>query len=114
MQILKKLLHPETLTDDDRRARRRRWQDRWSAKANRFWLAVLTVLWVWVSLTLSHQQNVADDTRIESISQRCELISTINSTALRLGVPYDSEDLGDLRDLEAKCRKTLRVAQSNR
>lgn len=113
-RFFRSIFHPEIPTEDERRERRRRFRDRLEARASRFWLALLTALWIWVSLTLTHQQDVANGDRVDGIQQRCDLVRTINNTAHRLGVPADAEELQDLHELELRCLQSLAEAKAKR
>lgn len=73
MLWLKTRLHPEALGQGDRRNKPRRRSDRRRENIQKFWLACLTGLWIWMAISLQHNQAEIEKVAQGSISQRCHL-----------------------------------------
>jgi hypothetical protein len=68
-------------------------------------MLIITVLWLWLALTVKHQNTVRDRDRKDGTHQRCELTQTIIDTAVDLGVPPRSPKIDRLRILLVQCKK---------
>lgn len=53
---IRHLFAPDKLPEEgDRRDRKRRREDEWRIRLNRGWLAALTILWLWLAVTVDDQ-----------------------------------------------------------
>lgn len=104
---MKTHMHPESL-GGDRRARPRRRSDRRRDALRIAWLAALTALWLWMALTIKHDQATISRVGRDNVSQRCALTRTLLGLAQR-GGPEFAAPLA--RDYEA-CARLLSKAKT--
>jgi hypothetical protein len=103
---MKTNLHPEAL-GGERRARPRRRTDRRKDTLRSVWLAGLTVVWVWMALSIRHDQSTIAHVARDNVLQRCELTRTLVGLARRGGPEFSAP----LEHNYRACRKLLNTAK---
>ena len=89
----------------DRRGLDRRRKDRRSNIIDRGWLGLLTILWVYVAISLGAKQGQIDDARVAGTSQRCELTREILRTLQDFNVQHARQER--IRLVYNKCLRLL-------
>lgn len=90
---LRHIVVPDELPEGERRDERRRREDRWRIRLNRFWVAAITIIVLWAALTAKSQ---IADLKHESKLRAQETAKRVNETC----TINENKQLRDVLNLE--------------
>jgi hypothetical protein len=109
MLWLKTRLHPESLGLGSRRNKPRRRSDRRRENFQKFWLACLTALWIWMAVSLQHNQREIARVAQDNINQRCELTGILVKLAEQGGDRFAQPLISNYVDCIALLKESGKV-----